>query len=646
MKNKKNIKILICVLLSVALLSSIMLNTSSVGAVNKSPKIEDYLLEQLEGMSEYDTIKVSIWLTDTEESEKNERIHSAINEKVLNGELPSEILSLLPNFSFDINKELFLDESSEIEKNISIEQAQLMISVKRQISAALYNENNTDKVEQLFSEEEISQSLVFQSHYSPNVVMNLCKEKIYEISNNELVDFVYIYNDNIQIEDEDNTFEDDEDDEIYSHDISTYQFEMTGIDALRDDYGFTGDGIKVGIFDKHFSKLSLVDYIADDTIQGYNLSDEDFANDYYTHGSNVAYLIAGNYTDENTNETFFGAAPDSELYLTATEFIPAEYRECLEQLLDFGVNIISSSLKIGNDGFNNYGDVALWIDHITSQHNVLFVSSAGNSGSSGITSGKFGYNLLAVGACDSNGELTSFSSYSMIDNDIYKPDLVAPGKNIITPSTRTLNSHFQGTSWAAPIVAGAAAQLCESSVLFLTYPHLLKSAILAGTSLNTYILNEYDMIKTSVNDTDNELCRKYGAGILNAENSYESSVLNNYTAQGYIPYFVNNVSFSKQVNVSEGDIIRVCASWDKKALVNGNHTTSGAYSPGLENYMLDVRTPSGASYRALYYYDNKEMVSFVAQESGIYNVTLVSMSNNYNQFTSFGIALSTQTSPL
>ena len=84
----------------------------------------------------------------------------------------------------------------------------------------------------------------------------------------------------------------------------------------------------------------------------------------------------------------------------------------------------------------------------------------------------------------------------------------------------------------------------------------------------------------------------------------------------------------------------------KKVLVDGDDHTVNAYSPGLESYLLDVRTPSGASYRALYYYDNKEMVSFIAQESGVYNVILYRMSNNYNQLTSFGIALSVQDNPL
>lgn len=380
-------------------------------------------------------------------------------------------------------------------------------------------------------------------------------------------------------------------------------------------------------------------YIDNNTIQSYYGPSTSIINNYYTHGSNVVYLISGKYIDENANETYLGAAPNAEIYLASAS---GGYRLRLEQLLDCGVNIISCSLAFGGDGYNNYGDTALWIDHISSQHNVLYVSSAGNSGSSGITSGKFGYNLLAVGSCNSDGELSSFSSYSTLSNNVFKPDLVAPGEGIITPSTKNTTLHHNGTSWAAPIVAGAAAQLCQSSAFLLSYPRLLKSTILAGTTLNPYIVDEDDMITTNTNTADNKFSRKYGAGILNVANSYESSVINDYKSCGFVPYFVNNISFSKQVSVNEGDLIRVCAAWDKKTFIDGTHTTSNVSTPGLENYLLDIHTPSGESYRALYYYDNKDMVSFVAQESGVYKVWLVRMSSSINSFTSFGITLSVQ----
>lgn len=645
MKMRRLTKRFVCIILSIILLTSMMLNINVVAATDGSDKIETYLEECLRNMDGSDMIDVSVWLTGVDEHVENEKIYDAIHEKVINGDLPDEIFALLPYLSSDKEKDYY-DYMSELENDLTTDQVQLMISTKRRVLSDLYEENNTEKLQMLFTKERTEQGLVFQSHYSPNVVMNLSKDEIYEISRSDLVDYVYIYDDNVQLEDESDIIADDEIDEEVSYEITEFQYEMTGIAEMRDEQHLTGEGIKIGIFDTSYSSPNLVDYIASDTIQAYLSSSSLIKNTYYTHGSNVAYLIAGNYTDQITSETYLGVAPDADLYLTASSDVPHEYRMCLEQLLDYGVNIISCSLRVGYDGLNNYGDAAMWIDHISSQHNVLFVSSAGNSGSSGITSGKFGYNLLAVGSCNSDGELSYFSSYSTLNNNLFKPDLVAPGEGIVTPSTKNNALYHQGTSWAAPIVAGAAAQLCQSSAFLLSYPRLLKSTILAGTTLNTYIVDEDDMITTNTNAADNKFSRKYGAGILNVANSYDSCVINDYKSCGYVPYFVNNVSFSKQVSVNEGDLIRVCAAWDKKTFIDGTHTISNVSTPGLENYLLEVRTPSGESYRALYYYDNKDMVTFVAQESGVYKVWLVRMSSSINSFTSFGITLSVQDNSL
>ena len=67
-------------------------------------------------------------------------------------------------------------------------------------------------------------------------------------------------------------------------------------------------------------------------------------------------------------------------------------------------------------------------------------------------------NVLTVGATDANGEVWASSSYISDDENIPKPEVVAPGVNIVVPNLGT-NS---GTSFATPLVTGIAVRLMTS----------------------------------------------------------------------------------------------------------------------------------------------------------------------------------------
>lgn len=56
-------------------------------------------------------------------------------------------------------------------------------------------------------------------------------------------------------------------------------------------------------------------------------------------------------------------------------------------------------------------------------------------------------NVLTVGATDANGEVWASSSYISDDENIPKPEVVAPGVNIVVPNLGT-NS---GTSFATSV---------------------------------------------------------------------------------------------------------------------------------------------------------------------------------------------------
>jgi subtilisin family serine protease len=126
---------------------------------------------------------------------------------------------------------------------------------------------------------------------------------------------------------------------------------------------------------------------------------------------------------------------------------------------DLGAEVVN--LSGGGAGFSQSV-----LDAIRAAPNTLFVFGAGNGGSDHIgddndLSPLYPCNLnepnvVCVAATDQNDKLASFSNYG--DNSV---DLAAPGVNILaaTIGTDPANSYdfVDGTSFSAPIVAGAAA---------------------------------------------------------------------------------------------------------------------------------------------------------------------------------------------
>ena len=72
---------------------------------------------------------------------------------------------------------------------------------------------------------------------------------------------------------------------------------------------------------------------------------------------------------------------------------PGEIKGAFEWVISQGVSVITSSVSLGHDNENEYGDYAKWLDHVTNQHNVLFVM-AGPHANSNMGSGGMSYNAV------------------------------------------------------------------------------------------------------------------------------------------------------------------------------------------------------------------------------------------------------------
>lgn len=223
---------------------------------------------------------------------------------------------------------------------------------------------------------------------------------------------------------------------------------------------------------------------------GYNLS----PNDGYGHGNHVAGIIGSN--GSRSNGAYIGVAP-------AVNLINVKVSD------DAGVSTISNVVKGLQWIFDNQNRYNIRVVNLSLNDSVLesyhtsaldaavevlwfnrivVVVSAGNTGNGGIYAPANDPFVITVGATDDRGTgqiaddvLASFSAYGNTVDGFAKPDLVAPGKNIISQMGNTncalatahpdhvitLNGasylRMSGTSMAAPMVSGAAALLLQAN---------------------------------------------------------------------------------------------------------------------------------------------------------------------------------------
>ncbi|MDC0674482.1 S8 family serine peptidase [Nannocystis radixulma] len=254
--------------------------------------------------------------------------------------------------------------------------------------------------------------------------------------------------------------------------------------------GLTGAGVVIGVQDtgfllehQAFAGLQVIasrDFIQNDDV----VADQegDTPGQHY-HGTGVLSLIVG-----SDGEVFSGVAPGVSVLLAKTEQIDVEepyeedyYVAGLEWIEGMGADIFTASLGYSDwyeqSQLDGKTAVVSQAAAVALANGLIMFSAMGNEGPDPTTLDAPADvdGVIAVGATDFDGVVTSFSSRGPTADERIKPDVVAPGQDVWMVRTGTLVAYemAQGTSLSTPLAAGIGALLLEA------YPDLDPAGMLA-----------------------------------------------------------------------------------------------------------------------------------------------------------------------
>ena len=299
--------------------------------------------------------------------------------------------------------------------------------------------------------------------------------------------------------------------------------DASGSKVARSRYDVTGSGVTVAIIDsgvKPHADLpasrikAFVDFVNGGTT----------AYDDYGHGTHVAGIIAG--SGASSSGKYTGAAPDASIVALkvldhagagSTANVLAALDWVLTNHAAYGIRVVN--LSLGHPIYEPAAtDPMVQLVEALTQQGLVVVVSAGNLGKNSlgqtvygsITSPANAQGAITVGAVDtaqtvvrSDDKIASFSSRGPTKFDYFmKPDVLAPGYQVASlmapdstlatryPNLQIGSSYFRlnGTSMAAPVVAGEAALLLQAN------PALTSHTVKAIVQFTSQRLRDLDVM--------------------------------------------------------------------------------------------------------------------------------------------------------
>lgn len=281
--------------------------------------------------------------------------------------------------------------------------------------------------------------------------------------------------------------------------VETRNLANTYIRAIKADQVWNnspyrqGSGIGVAVLDSGvnpngdlYTNMGVNRQVADISFNSdYNQN----PSDGYGHGTHVSSIVGGDGSESGGK--YIGVAPlvnivnvkvsndDGSAMMTD---VVAGLQWVLENKNTYNIRVVNLSLNSSvPESYHtsplNAAVEILWFNKI------VVVVSAGNQGASALYPPANDPFVITVGAVDDKGTdsisddvMASFSAYGTTSDGIKKPDLVAPGKNIVArlvnqnmglanehPANKVGDQYFRmsGTSMSAPMVSAAVALLLQ-----------------------------------------------------------------------------------------------------------------------------------------------------------------------------------------
>ncbi len=280
-----------------------------------------------------------------------------------------------------------------------------------------------------------------------------------------------------------------------------------------------GDGVTVAVIDTGVTKVP--DLKSTKVIKGYDfVNDKISANDDNGHGTHVAGTIA-----QSTNNGYGVAGIAYEAQIMPLKVLSAggggtvaDIAEAIKFAADNHADVINMSL--GGGGESHLMKEAI---NYAYDKGVVIVAAAGNENRNASSYPARYPRVISVVATDAAGEKAPYSNYGA------GVDISAPGgsetakiiQNTIDPSTgESTFVGFQGTSMAAPHVAGVAA--------------LIKAS---GISEPEQVL---DVLKKSARRVQEDPLNHFGAGHLNAAEAVKLALKGQITFRDFFRWVRDN----------------------------------------------------------------------------------------------------------
>ncbi len=252
--------------------------------------------------------------------------------------------------------------------------------------------------------------------------------------------------------------------------------------------GIRGEGVLVAVFDNGFRLMSHESFATMNIVAGYDFVDNDpnpappttAPSSYGAHGVNTLSTIGGYRAGQ-----LIGPAFKASYILGRTENDASEtpieednWVRAIEWAESLGVDVASTSLGYLTydaphtswtwQNMNGNTTVITRAADLAVTRGIVVLNSAGNEASLGtpntLVAPADGFNVIAVGAVDSFGVRTSFSSYGPSFDGRIKPEVMAMGSRVKAASATSTTGYVRvdGTSFSCPLAGGVAALILSA----------------------------------------------------------------------------------------------------------------------------------------------------------------------------------------